>query len=83
MGSDKSKSFWRAFLDFFVLFSGVSTASNLARTQGRPLRTRGLFLFRSRKKTTDAPPGNGAVSAWISIDYGAALIRRGCLPTLN
>jgi len=46
MSSEKTKGFFRAFLDFFVLFSGVSTASNLARTQGRPLVTRGLFLFR-------------------------------------
>ena len=43
------QSFWRAFLDFFILFSGISTASNLARTQGRTLRTRGIFLFRPRK----------------------------------
>ncbi len=43
------KGFLRAFIDFFILFSGVSTASNLARTQGRPLLTRGLFLFRSGK----------------------------------
>jgi hypothetical protein len=42
------KSFFRAFLDFFVLFSGISTASNLERTQGAPLGKRGLFLFRSR-----------------------------------
>lgn len=48
MSSEKSRGFFRAFLDFFVLFSGVSTASNLARTQGRPLLTRGLFLFRRR-----------------------------------
>jgi hypothetical protein len=48
MASDKSKSFWRAFFDFLILFSGISTASNLERTQGRPLRTRGIFLFRSR-----------------------------------
>ncbi len=48
MTSDKSKSFWRAFLDFLILFSGISTASNLERTQGRPLRTRGIFLFRAR-----------------------------------
>ena len=46
MANQSKKSFWRAFLDFFVLFSGVSTASNLERTQGRPLRTRGIFLFR-------------------------------------
>jgi hypothetical protein len=49
MSSEKRRGFFRAFLDFFILFSGVSTASNLARTQGRPLLTRGLFLFRSRK----------------------------------
>jgi hypothetical protein len=46
MASGDKKGFFRAFLDFFILFSGVSTASNLARTQGRPLLTRGLFLFR-------------------------------------
>jgi hypothetical protein len=46
MATDDKKSFFRAFLDFFILFSGISTASNLARTQGRPLLTRGLFLFR-------------------------------------
>jgi hypothetical protein len=48
MSQEKSKGFFRAFLDFFILFSGVSTASNLARTQGRKLRTRGIFLFRPR-----------------------------------
>jgi hypothetical protein len=48
MANKKNKKFIRAFFDFFVLFSGVSTASNLARVQGRPLRTRGIFLFRSR-----------------------------------
>ena len=42
----RSGKFW-AFLDFFILFSGISTASNLARTQGRKLLTRGIFLFRS------------------------------------
>jgi hypothetical protein len=47
VATGNKKGFWRAFLDFFVLFSGVSTASNLARTQGKPLLTRGLFLFRS------------------------------------
>jgi hypothetical protein len=49
------KSFWRAFLDFFVLFSGVSTASNISRTRGTPVRGRGLFLFRQRPK----PPNDG------------------------
>jgi hypothetical protein len=46
----KRKGVLRAFLDFFVLFSGVSTASNLARTQGRPLKTKGLFLLRSPQR---------------------------------
>jgi hypothetical protein len=45
----ETKGFFRAFLDFFILFSGISTARNLERTQGKPLRTRGLFLFRSDK----------------------------------
>lgn len=45
------KGFVRAFLDFFVLFSGVSTRSNLERTQRRPLLSRGLFLFRGKKGT--------------------------------
>jgi hypothetical protein len=46
MENANRKGFLRAFWDFFVLFSGISTASNLARTQGRQLRTGGLFLFR-------------------------------------
>jgi hypothetical protein len=45
----EKKGFIRAFLDFFILFSGISTASNLERTQGTPLNTRGLFLFRTKK----------------------------------
>jgi hypothetical protein len=48
MGSVNTKGFWRAFFDFFILFSGISTASNLARTQGRRLLNRGIFIFRSR-----------------------------------
>jgi hypothetical protein len=50
MSTESKKSFWRAFLDFFILFSGVSTASNLSRTQTRPVKGRGLFLFRGRAK---------------------------------
>jgi hypothetical protein len=42
------KGFIRAFLDFFILFSGISTASNLTRTQDRPVRRLGLFLFRPK-----------------------------------
>jgi hypothetical protein len=48
MSKKKFNNRLRAFLDFFVLFSGISTASNLARTQGRRLLTRGIFLFRTR-----------------------------------
>jgi hypothetical protein len=44
------KGFWRAFLDWFVLFSGISTASNLSRTRKAPVVGRGLFLFRKREK---------------------------------
>jgi hypothetical protein len=46
--TDDKKSFFRAFWDFFVLFSGISTASNLSRTQPKPVKARGLFLFRGR-----------------------------------
>jgi hypothetical protein len=53
----EKKSLLRAFLDFFVLFSGVSTRSNLSRTQARPVRNRGLFLFRTASKPdTDKSP---------------------------
>jgi hypothetical protein len=48
MAIEKKKNVLRAFWDFFVLFSGISTASNLSRTQPRPVRNRGVFLFRSR-----------------------------------
>jgi hypothetical protein len=48
MANNTDKGFFRAFLDFFILFSGISTASNLARTQGRALLTRGIFLFRGK-----------------------------------
>lgn len=54
MAVKSGKGFIRAFLDFFVLFSGVSTASNLERTQGRPLRTRGIFLFRRAREAPQA-----------------------------
>jgi hypothetical protein len=47
----EKKAFWRAFLDWFVLFSGISTASNLSRTRETPVRGRGLFLFRLPKKS--------------------------------
>jgi hypothetical protein len=44
------KSLLRAFWDWFVLFSGISTASNLSRTRPDPVMRRGLFLFRSGRK---------------------------------
>jgi hypothetical protein len=52
----EKKSLLRVFLDFFVLFSGVSTRSNLSRTQPRPVRSGGLFLFRTpgKKDSTDS-----------------------------
>jgi hypothetical protein len=55
MANQENRNFFRAFLDFFILFSGISTASNLARTQGRPLRKIGPFLFRTRP---DARPAD-------------------------
>ncbi len=53
-----NKGFFRAFLDFFILFSGISTASNLSRTRNAPVLGRGLFLFRKPEK-----PGRGDTSA--------------------
>ncbi|KAA6459172.1 hypothetical protein DYQ86_18105 [Acidobacteria bacterium AB60] len=53
----EKKSFWRAFLDFFVLFSGVSTKSNLARTRKSPVIGRGLFLFRKGDNAPATPSG--------------------------
>ena len=47
--SDK-KNPWHAFWDWFVLFSGISTASNLSRTRPDPVQRKGLFLFRSGRK---------------------------------
>jgi hypothetical protein len=57
MATEKKEGYFRAFWDFFVLFSGISTASNLERTQGRPLRQGGLFLFRRQgKRQPDSLP---------------------------
>jgi len=54
----------RAAWDFFVLFSGVSTASNLSRTQRRPVRRRGLFLYRPSAPTKpNDPPGKSDLPA--------------------
>ena len=45
-----NKGTLRAFWDWFVLFSGISTASNLSRTRREPVQQRGLFLFRKSKR---------------------------------
>ena len=58
MANNRDKGFFRAFLDFFILFSGISTASNLARTQGRALLTRGIFLFRRRNEISVRCPAS-------------------------
>jgi len=50
------KSRLRAFWDYFVLFSGISTASNLSRTRRRPILTRGIFLFRQPGQDEPPPP---------------------------
>lgn len=53
------KSFFRAFWDYFVLFSGISTARNLSRTRKTPVVGRGLFLFRTPEKEAPRnPPAN-------------------------
>lgn len=49
MTNDRPKSRLRAFWDFFILFSGISTASNLSRTRKEPVQAQGLFLFRKPK----------------------------------
>jgi hypothetical protein len=46
----ETRGFWRSFFDWFILFSGISTASNLSRTRKAPVVGRGLFLFRKREK---------------------------------
>jgi hypothetical protein len=52
MPKPSQKGTLRAFWDWFVLFSGISTASNLSRTRRDPVLRRGLFLFRSGGKPT-------------------------------
>jgi len=49
MPDPAKKNVLRAFWDWFVLFSGISTASNLSRTRRDPVRQRGVFLFRTGK----------------------------------
>jgi len=49
------RNVWRAFWDWFVLLSGISTASNLPRTRPEPVRRRGIFLFRPGKARRIGP----------------------------
>jgi hypothetical protein len=49
MPDNSNKGLLRVFWDWFVLFSGISTASNLSRTRPDPVSRRGLFLFRKTK----------------------------------
>jgi hypothetical protein len=48
--ASKRRGLLRSFWDFLVLSTGISTQSNLTRTQGRPVRQSGLFLFRKPKE---------------------------------
>jgi hypothetical protein len=50
MTNEPKKGTLRAFWDWFVLFSGISTASNISRTRREPVQQRGLFLFRKPKR---------------------------------
>ena len=56
MAEEVKRGLLKKFWDFFVLFSGISTSSNLSRTQGRQVRNRGLFLFRKPPEEKDAGP---------------------------
>jgi hypothetical protein len=47
---------FRAFWDFLILFSGISTARNLSRTRKEPIQQRGLFLFRRRRSNERSLP---------------------------
>jgi len=58
LSETQKKTRWRAFWDFFVLFSGISTASNLSRAQGRRIRGRGMFLFRKPPAEPQPPIDN-------------------------
>ena len=48
--ANTARSRWRAFWDWLILFSGISTASNLSRTRKEPVLARGLFLFRPPRR---------------------------------
>ena len=55
MAETSKKGVFRAFWDWFVLFSGISTASNLSRTRPDPVQRKGLFLFRPGRKRIPNP----------------------------
>jgi len=50
MNGTSFKERLRSFWDFLILFSGISTASNLSRTRKDPIQQRGLFLFRRHRR---------------------------------
>ena len=52
----QQKGFLQAFWDFFILFSGISTARNLSRTRSTPVFGHGLFLFRKTAPGKSANP---------------------------
>lgn len=58
MASDGKRGLLRSIWDFFVLLTGISTASNLERTQGRKLRSAGVFLV--RKPAAEDPDSTAA-----------------------
>jgi hypothetical protein len=49
MSTKDGKASCACFGIFFVLFIGISTASNLSRTRREPVQSRGFFLFRKRR----------------------------------
>jgi len=55
MAISPDRNLWRAFWDWFVLFSGISTASNLSRTRPDPVRRGGIFLFRPGRSQQISP----------------------------
>lgn len=64
----ETKSRWRAFWDWFVLFSGISTASNLSRTRPDPVRRRGLFLFRGNSPKEALSPRSSALTPQLTTE---------------
>ena len=53
--TNQKKGRLRAFWDSLVLFSGISTASNLSRTQKRPVQSRAAASFSSEIAQVNSP----------------------------